>query len=120
MSSAAALRQKPHLSGVIAAMLTPMQDGGSRVDLPATGRLVAWLIEQGIHGLYIAGTTGEGLSLSPEEHQELARGGRAGGERHPGRRARGSADDGPSRDAGPPGLRGRGHGWRPSRRPITA
>jgi dihydrodipicolinate synthase/N-acetylneuraminate lyase len=73
MSSAAASPQKPRLAGVIAAMLTPMKDGGTRVDLEATSRLVAWLVEKGVHGLYIAGTTGEGLYLTPEEHRELVR-----------------------------------------------
>jgi 4-hydroxy-tetrahydrodipicolinate synthase len=73
MPSAAASPQKPRLAGVIAAMLTPMKDGGTRVDLEATSRLVAWLVEKGVHGLYIAGTTGEGLYLTPEEHRELVR-----------------------------------------------
>ncbi len=73
MPSKAASPQRPHLSGVIAALLTPMKDGGTRLDLPATERLVGWLVERGIHGLYIAGTTGEGLYLSPEEHHDLTR-----------------------------------------------
>lgn len=61
----------PRLRGVIAAMLTPMRDRGTRVDPNATGRLADWLVERGVHGLYIAGTTGEGLYLTPEEHREL-------------------------------------------------
>ena len=63
--------QRPRLTGVIAAMLTPMKDGGTHLDLDATGRLVSWLVDKGIHGLYIAGTTGEGLYLTPEEHRAL-------------------------------------------------
>ena len=63
----------PRLRGVIAAMLTPMRDGGTHVDLDAANRLAGWLVERGVHGLYIAGTTGEGLYLSPEEHRELVR-----------------------------------------------
>jgi 4-hydroxy-tetrahydrodipicolinate synthase len=62
---------RPRLAGVIAAMLTPMRDGGGRVDPEAAGRLAGWLVDKGVHGLYIAGTTGEGLYLSPEEHREL-------------------------------------------------
>jgi dihydrodipicolinate synthase/N-acetylneuraminate lyase len=61
------------LQGVVAAMLTPMRDGGTRLDLEATARLTTWLVEHGIHGLFIAGTTGEGLYLSPEEHRDLTR-----------------------------------------------
>ncbi len=63
----------PRLRGVIAALLTPMRDAGTRVDVDAAGRLVAWLVEQGIHGLYVAGTTGEGLYLGAEEHRDLTR-----------------------------------------------
>jgi 4-hydroxy-tetrahydrodipicolinate synthase len=50
-----------------------MRDGGTRLDIEATSRLVSWLVDRGIHGLYIAGTTGEGLYLSPEEHRDLTR-----------------------------------------------
>ncbi len=70
MSSAASSR-KPHPSGIVAALLTPMRDGGTRLDVEATARLVSWLVDRGIHGLYIAGTTGEGLYLSPDEHRDL-------------------------------------------------
>ena len=63
----------PRLRGVIAAMLTPMRDRGTHVDLDATKHLAGWLVERGVHGLYIAGTTGEGLYLNPEEHRELVR-----------------------------------------------
>ena len=65
--------QRPHLTGVIAAMLTPMKAGGTQVDPEAAGRLTGWLVERGVHGLYIAGTTGEGLYLTPDEHQALTR-----------------------------------------------
>jgi 4-hydroxy-tetrahydrodipicolinate synthase len=50
-----------------------MRDGGTRLDIEATSRLVSWLVDRGIHGLYIAGTTGEGLYLSPDEHRDLTR-----------------------------------------------
>ncbi len=73
MSNPTGSSTKPGLAGIIAALLTPMRDRGTRVDPEATGRLVAWLVEKGIHGLYIAGTTGEGLYLTPEEHRDLTR-----------------------------------------------
>ena len=72
MSSTGSPR-RPHLTGVIAAMLTPMKAGGRQIDLEAAGRLTGWLVERGVHGLYIAGTTGEGLYLTPNEHQALTR-----------------------------------------------
>jgi dihydrodipicolinate synthase/N-acetylneuraminate lyase len=62
---------RARLTGVIAAMLTPMAEGGARIDLEAAGRLAGWLVDKGVHGLYIAGTTGEGLYLTPEEHRGL-------------------------------------------------
>ncbi len=71
MSSAAAASAGPRLAGIVAALLTPMRDGGTRLDVEATARLVSWLVDRGIHGFYIAGTTGEGLYLTPEEHREL-------------------------------------------------
>lgn len=73
MSSASASSRKPLLTGIVAALLTPMKGGGGSVDPEATSRLVSWLVERGIHGLYIAGTTGEGLYLSPDEHRDLTR-----------------------------------------------
>ena len=73
MSSFTGSPMKPRLAGIVAALVTPMREGGARVDPDATGRLVAWLVEKGIHGLYIAGTTGEGLYLTAEEHRELTR-----------------------------------------------
>ena len=36
---------RPRLKGIIAAMLTPMADGGARVDPEAAGRLAAWLVD---------------------------------------------------------------------------
>ena len=72
MSSDGAKRS-PRLAGIVAALLTPMRDGGTRLDPEAIARLVSWLVDRGIHGLYIAGTTGEGLYLTPEEHRELTR-----------------------------------------------
>ncbi len=71
--SSAVPSANPLLRGVIAALLTPMRDGGTRVDVEAATRLVSRLVDSGVHGLYVAGTTGEGLYLNPEEHRELAR-----------------------------------------------
>ncbi len=55
--------------GAATALITPMNENG--VDYEAFGRLINWQIEEGIDGLVIAGTTGEGSTLSDEEHREV-------------------------------------------------
>lgn len=56
--------------GYIPAITTPFaQDRG--LDLPALGRLLEWLHGEGMHGLVIAGTTGEWFSLSAKERHQL-------------------------------------------------
>lgn len=56
--------------GAATALITPMHEDGS-VDFEAMGRLIDWQIEQGIDALLIAGTSGEGSTLSDEEHREV-------------------------------------------------
>ena len=55
--------------GAATALITPLTETG--VDYEAFGRLIDWQIEAGIDGLVIAGTTGEGSTLSDEEHREV-------------------------------------------------
>ena len=57
--------------GAATALITPLNAGG--VDYEAFGRLIDWQIEQGIDALVIAGTTGEGSTLTYEEHEEAIR-----------------------------------------------
>lgn len=57
--------------GAATALVTPLTASG--VDYEAFGRLMDWQIESGINALVIAGTTGEGSTLSDEEHRELLR-----------------------------------------------
>lgn len=64
-------RKADHMHGIIAALLTPMREGGARLDPEAASRLVAALVDRGIHGLFIAGSTGEGLLLTEAERQAL-------------------------------------------------
>ena len=61
----------PVFMGAATALITPMTAAG--VDYPAFGRLIDWQIESGIDALVIAGTTGEGSTLSDEEHREVLR-----------------------------------------------
>lgn len=57
--------------GAATALVTPLTASG--VDFEAFGRLIDWQIESGINALVIAGTTGEGSTLSDEEHREVMR-----------------------------------------------
>ena len=57
--------------GAATALVTPLTASG--VDYDAFGRLIDWQIESGINALVIAGTTGEGSTLSDEEHREVMR-----------------------------------------------
>lgn len=63
------MKEKTIFQGVATAIVTPMNENG--VDYGAFGRLIDWQIEQGINGLVVAGTTGEGSTLSDEEHREV-------------------------------------------------
>ena len=58
------------VSGVITAMVTPFADDGA-LDVPAARRLARHLVDNGSHGLVVAGTTGESPTLSDAEKLEL-------------------------------------------------
>src|SRR5688572_16929494 len=60
------------IRGVITAMVTPFDEGGG-LDEGAARRLARHLIENGSHGLVVAGTTGEAPTLSDEEKLALMR-----------------------------------------------
>lgn len=55
--------------GTYTVLITPFTDDGSAVDVPALRQLVNWQIEQGIHGLIPLGSTGEFLSMTPDERR---------------------------------------------------
>ncbi len=57
--------------GVATALITPLTAEG--IDYAAFGRVIDWQIEQGVNALVIAGTTGEGSTLTDEEHREAIR-----------------------------------------------
>jgi 4-hydroxy-tetrahydrodipicolinate synthase len=58
------------LRGILTAMATPFDEDGE-VDLGAARRLAAQILEDGSHGLVIAGTTGECPTLTDGEELEL-------------------------------------------------
>ena len=65
------MNRKPIFEGAASALVTPMNENG--VDYPAFKKLIEWQIEEGIDALVIAGTSGEGSTLTDEEHREVLR-----------------------------------------------
>ena len=63
--------KKTVFTGVGTAIVTPMNANG--VDYEAFGRLIDWQIEEGVNCLVVAGTTGEGSTLTDAEHKEVLR-----------------------------------------------
>ncbi|MSO41597.1 MAG: 4-hydroxy-tetrahydrodipicolinate synthase [Solirubrobacterales bacterium] len=60
------------IEGVLTAMVTPFAADGS-LDEAAARRLAGHLVDNGSHGLVVAGTTGESPTLSDEEDVRLLR-----------------------------------------------
>ena len=54
------------IKGVIVPILTPLNPDES-VDVPSLRRLVNYLIDNGVHGIWVSGTTGEFANLSDKE-----------------------------------------------------
>lgn len=65
------MKNEPIFRGVATALVTPLNRDG--VDYETFGRLIDWQIGEGINALVIAGTTGEGSTLTDEEHREVLR-----------------------------------------------
>lgn len=59
------------LAGLIAAVYTPLHADGS-LHLEEVPRMVDYLERAGVEGLYVCGSTGEGMSLSGEERRAVA------------------------------------------------
>src|SRR5665213_2761777 len=59
-------------AGVYPASVTPF-DAKGRIDLPAIARLMAWFKAAKCAGIVLAGTNGEGPSLSAVEKRDLVR-----------------------------------------------
>jgi 4-hydroxy-tetrahydrodipicolinate synthase len=59
------------LRGSMVALVTPFKDGA--VDERALRDLARWQLEQGTDGLVPCGTTGEGATLSAQEHEQVIR-----------------------------------------------
>ena len=57
---------------LLAASVTPLRDGGARVDEAAIEPLARFLREGGVDGIFALGTTGEGVLLGMEERKTVA------------------------------------------------
>ena len=56
------MSKNPVFRGAATALITPLNASG--VDYKTLGRLIDWQIDSGISALVIAGTTGEGATLT--------------------------------------------------------
>lgn len=61
----------PRITGLIAATYTPFHADGT-LALSQVGPFVEYLISSGVEGLYVCGSTGEGISLTTKERKEVA------------------------------------------------
>ncbi|SFM33583.1 dihydrodipicolinate synthase family protein [Pelosinus propionicus] len=59
------------IRGVIAAMVTPLDDVTGEVSFDGLSKLLNYLVEGGVHGLFPCGSTGEGLLLSKKERMQI-------------------------------------------------
>ena len=56
-------------TGTATAIVTPLNEQG--VDYESFARLIDWQIDEGIDAIVVAGTTGEGSTLTDEEHKAV-------------------------------------------------
>jgi dihydrodipicolinate synthase/N-acetylneuraminate lyase len=57
---------------LLAASVTPLRHGGTRVDEGAIEPLVRFLVAGGVDGVFVLGTTGEGVLLGVDERRTVA------------------------------------------------
>ncbi len=60
------------ISGTLAAAVTPLRDGGARVDEDAIAPLLSFYVASGLDGVLVLGTTGEGIMLGDGERRRVA------------------------------------------------
>lgn len=64
------MSKEKKLKGIIPAVITPFTEDG-KLDEAALRENLRFLIEKGVHGLMVNGSTGEAASLSPEERKKI-------------------------------------------------
>ncbi|MFV1958551.1 MAG: dihydrodipicolinate synthase family protein, partial [Planctomycetota bacterium] len=62
----------PTLRGIIAATVLPLRED-FEIDTPSLRRYLAWLLEEGVHGVAVNVDTGEGPHLTPKERLHVVR-----------------------------------------------
>lgn len=60
------------LSGILPALLTPFTRGGGNVDYEKACSFASTLADRGVDGVFVCGSTGEGLLMTLEERKQLA------------------------------------------------
>jgi len=65
------MQKETIFKGAATALITPLNENG--VDYEKLGSLIDWQINEGISALVACGTTGEGSTLTDEEHREVIR-----------------------------------------------
>ncbi len=60
------------LGGILPAILTPFKRGGNEIDFDKAAAWAEELARAGVHGIFMAGSSGEGLLMSIEERKQLA------------------------------------------------
>ena len=60
------------ISGTLAAAVTPLRDGGDRLDEDGLAALLKFYGASGVDGLLVLGTTGEGILLGMNERRRVA------------------------------------------------
>jgi len=61
------MKKNTVFKGIATALITPLDEEG--INYSELGRLIDWQIDEGIDALVICGTTGEGSTLTDEEHR---------------------------------------------------
>ncbi len=59
------------LDGIVAAMVTPFTKNGEFVDFDKVGALAEGVLRTGVQGLFVCGTTGEGMLMTSEERKTV-------------------------------------------------
>jgi dihydrodipicolinate synthase/N-acetylneuraminate lyase len=62
----------PALRGVLAASVTPLREHGSALDEDAFGPLADFFVREGLDGILVLGTAGEGILLGVDERRRVA------------------------------------------------